>query len=229
MTIGGTGHTCSAAIASGAREVARMRTSGAAASRSLTSGPHSSSRCSQPSSRSSSRLSASCSARAFLGDAAVGSSIPRLVSSTRASSSRGRTLASSTSQTPSGKTRRRSRATRVANRDLPTPATPVRVTSREAASIRLICVIAPRRPTKLVRSSGSLPTRRVVIARPPALTDHLVVPECMPALARSSMSAHAAGRPTVLPPGRTSLTCRAVSDRTPTAVRPRAPRRTHRR
>ena len=72
------------------------------------------------------------------------------------------TAASSTSQVPSGKARRSSCATRTASRDLPTPPTPVSVTNRDADSARFTSAAAWRRPTKLVRSPGSVPAPRCV-------------------------------------------------------------------
>ena len=54
-----------------------------------------------------------------------------------------------------GNARRTSAATRVASRVLPTPPTPVSVTSRDPDSRRLTSATSRRRPTKLVTSAGS--------------------------------------------------------------------------
>ncbi|MBP2327552.1 hypothetical protein JOF56_007937 [Kibdelosporangium banguiense] len=51
-------------------------------------------------------------------------------------------------------------ATRNASRVLPTPATPVNVTSRARRTSRTARAISRRRPTKLVTAPGRLPTSR---------------------------------------------------------------------
>ena len=71
----------------------------------------------------------------------------------------------STNQLPSGNSRRTSVATRAANRVLPTPPIPVKVTSRERDRSRLTSRPSRRRPTKLLRSPGTLPAVRRRIPR----------------------------------------------------------------
>src|SRR2546421_11717415 len=72
---------------------------------------------------------------------------------------------SSTSHTPSAKARPTSLATRNANRDLPTPPTPVRVTNRDDDNNRRTSDSSSRRPTKLLNSAG-------IAATQPTLADY---------------------------------------------------------
>src|SRR5205085_670030 len=74
------------------------------------------------------------------------------------------TSASSTNQTPSGKLRPTSMATRIARRVLPTPPGPTRLTRRTDVSFFLSSASSRRRPTKLVDSAGRLPEWRVGLA-----------------------------------------------------------------
>jgi hypothetical protein len=79
-------------------------------------------------------------------------------SATACSSSPGsRTVASSTSQTPSQKRSCASRAAASAHRDFPTPAGPVTVTSRDLSKCRFSERTSAVRPTNVVSSAGRLP------------------------------------------------------------------------
>jgi hypothetical protein len=119
-----------ARVRSGCWLVVRIRRSGHLSSSVFASTAQASRTCSQLSNTNSSRRSASRSQSAASDEPVACSWSPRAATTdcpTRPSSF---TFASSTSHTPSVNARRTSAAARTANRVLPTPPTPVSVTSR---------------------------------------------------------------------------------------------------
>ena len=154
--IGGTTILTSPATPSDCRLVASSRSWGHALTRVTARTARASSRCSQLSRTSSSRLPATYSVSEDSDKPAERSCTPSALKTAWVTSSGSWIGASWTSQAPSGNPRDISVAARSASRVLPTPPLPVRVSNRVVVSRCLTSRSSGRRPTKLVRSAGRL-------------------------------------------------------------------------
>ncbi len=161
-----TGQRCSHPSPSRSRLVVSSRSPGAARSRRSARSAHASTRCSQLSRITSDWRSRRCSASTVAWLRPVSSCTPRDSSIVCAMSAGSCRPASSTSHTPSSNARCSPAAVTTAKRVLPTPPTPVSVTSLALPSRRLTSATSCLRPTKLVVSAGRLPRLRVAAAIP---------------------------------------------------------------
>ncbi len=153
----GTGHNCSAPTRSPSRDVVMIlivvvwvrivSTRSAAAPR----------RCSQLSNTSSRRRPERAWARLSVMVSPAWGVTPNAVATTSGTAAGSPTGANSTSHSPSANSPASSAATWIAMRVLPTPPTPVRVTSRWALTCSASSFTATSRPTKLVVCPGRFP------------------------------------------------------------------------
>ena len=151
------GQTCSPSTARPSRLVARMRTLRHSCSTASANSPASSSRCSQLSSTSRSCLARRNSTMLPLRDTLGWGCTPSVAATTCTSASGSLAAASSHSHAPSGKRGSISAATWVARRVLPTPPTPIRVTSRASSRAFATRSSSSSRPMNDVSWSGRLP------------------------------------------------------------------------
>src|SRR5215472_7766585 len=154
--IGGTTILTSPVTPSACRLVASSCSLGHALTRVTARTAQASSRCSQLSSTSSSRLPATYSVSEDSDRPPERSCTPSALKTAWVTSNGSWIDASWTSQAPSGNPRDISAAARSASRVFPAPPLPVRVSSRVVVSRRLTSRSSGRRPTKLVRSVGRL-------------------------------------------------------------------------
>ena len=153
----GTGHSCSSATPSPSRLVARIFTVAECARMASIRSPAASSTCSQLSMTSSRTLPSSAVATDSLTLLPGCWVMPRIAATASGTAAGSPTGASSKSQTPSGNSSARRVATSVARRVLPTPPTPVKVTSRCDFSSVATASSADSRPMKLLGAGRRFP------------------------------------------------------------------------
>jgi hypothetical protein len=152
----GTRQATSPRMPMGSRLVVRTLRPGHALSRSSTSWAQASSRCSQLSSTSSKWRSRSAFASAVVSGSSAFSRTSSAMATRCGTSDGSASGPNSTSHTPSELSSTTVRATSSASRVLPQPPTPVSVSRRVPASLRLISTVASSRPTRLVVGDGRL-------------------------------------------------------------------------
>ena len=158
---GRTGHSRSPSTASASRLVASRRTRGHDRTTSSANVPAASTRCSQLSSTRSSSFARRKSSSASPNGRPVRGATASAVATARGMPSYSITDARSQNQAPSGSRDATSAATWSASRVLPTPPTPIRVTSGPSATSSETRANSVSRPTKVVTGTGTLPGTRV--------------------------------------------------------------------